>query len=124
VCLAACTSEAACLWHAHFGHLNFGSLLKLATQDMVRGLPFLKQVDQVCDGCLVRKQRRVPFLAQARRQADSVLELVHGDLCGPITLATPSGNKYFLLLVDDLSCYMWLRLLSRKDQALSVIKNF
>jgi transposase InsO family protein len=91
---------------------------------MVRGLPLLKQVDQVCDGCLVRKQRLVPFPAQARRQADSVLELVHGDLCGPITLATPSGNKYFLLLVDDLSRYMWLRLLSSKDQASSVIKNF
>jgi hypothetical protein len=122
MCLAARTSEAAWLWHAHFGHLNFGSLQKLATQDMVRGLPLLEQVDQVCDGCLVGKQRRTPFPAQAQRRADSVLELVHGDLCCPIT--PTSGNKYFLLLVDDLSRYMWLRLLSSKDQASSVIKNF
>jgi hypothetical protein len=27
------------------------------------------------------------------------LELVHNDLCGPITLVTPRGNKYFLLLI-------------------------
>ncbi|KAL5225530.1 hypothetical protein ABZP36_012169 [Zizania latifolia] len=36
-----------------------------------------------------------------------MLYLVHGDLCGPITPATPDGKKYFLLLVDDWSRYMW-----------------
>jgi hypothetical protein len=34
------------------------------------------------------------------------LKLVHGDLCGPISPATSRGNKYFVLLVDDLSRYM------------------
>jgi hypothetical protein len=91
---------------------------------MVHGLPLVEQVDQVCDGCLVGKQQRSSFPAQARRRADSVLELVHRDLCGPITPATPSGNKYFLLLVDDMSRFMWIRLLSSKDQAPWVIKNF
>jgi hypothetical protein len=36
----------------------------------------------------------------------------------------PSSNCYFLLLVDDISHYMWLYLLSSKDQAPSMIKNF
>ena len=31
------------------------------------------------------------------------LELVHGDLCGPITPATHDGRKYFILPVDDCS---------------------
>jgi hypothetical protein len=75
---------------------------------MVRGLPEFTQVERVCDSCLVSKQHRAPFLAQAKRRAKSVLELIHGDLCGPITPATPSGNKYFLLLVDDMSRYMWM----------------
>jgi transposase InsO family protein len=124
VCLAAHASEAAWQWHARYGHLNFGSLRKLATQRMVRGLPKLTQVEKVCDSCLVGKQRRAPFPAQARRRAESALELVHGDLCGPVTPVTPSGNQYFLLLVDDMSRYMWVRLLSSKDQAPSEIKNF
>jgi hypothetical protein len=42
------------------------------------------------------------------RRAESVLELVYGDLCGPVTPATPSSTKYFLLLVYDMSQYMWL----------------
>jgi len=57
-------------------------------------------------------------------RAEHAIDLVHGDLCGPVTPATPSGNKYFLLLVDDMSRFMWLRMLSSKDEAPAAIKNF
>ena len=52
------------------------------------------------------------------------LELVHGDLCGPITPATNGCQLYFLLLADDCSRYMWLQLLTSKDEAAMVIKKF
>ncbi|WVZ83401.1 hypothetical protein U9M48_030555 [Paspalum notatum var. saurae] len=65
--------------------------------------------------CLAGKQRRLPFPSKAKYRAQNKLELVHGDICGLMTPTTPSGNKYFLLLVDDLSRYMWLMLLSPKD---------
>jgi transposase InsO family protein len=48
---------------------------------------------------------------------------VHGDLCGPIKLASPSGWRYFLLLVDDVTCYMWVVLLTAKSEASSAIKR-
>jgi transposase InsO family protein len=89
---------------------------------MVRGLPQIEQVDQVCDSCLAGKQRRLTFPTEAKYRAAHKLELVHGDLYGPVTLTTPSGNKLFFLLVDDLSRYMWLILLSTKDQAFMVFQ--
>ena len=49
------------------------------------------------------------------------MELVHADLCGPITLETPGGKKLFLLIVDDMSRYMWLVLLATKDEAATAI---
>jgi len=63
VCLSARASEQAWLWHTRFGHLGFSSLKRMAAQQMVRGLPLLDQVDQVCDGCLIGKQRRASFPA-------------------------------------------------------------
>jgi hypothetical protein len=51
------------------------------------------------------------------------LELVHGDLCGSISPATPRGNKYFLLLMDDLSKYMWVATIPCKDRAAAAIKD-
>jgi len=50
--------------------------------------------------------------------------LVHGDICGPVTPATPGGKKYFLLLVDDYSRFMWLLLLEAKSDAPAAIKRF
>jgi hypothetical protein len=44
-------------------------------------------------------------------------------LCGPISPATPSGNKYFLLLVDDLNRYMWIAVIPSKDRAAAAIKD-
>jgi hypothetical protein len=88
---------------------------------MVHGLPRIEQVDQVCDGCLVGKQRRFPFPAASKFRARRQLELVHADLCGPITPETPSSKTMFLLAVDDMSRYMWLVLLATKDEAATTI---
>jgi transposase InsO family protein len=36
--------------------------------------------------------------------------------------ATTAGNRYFLLIADDFSRYMWVVLLKRKDQALQAFR--
>ena len=51
------------------------------------------------------------------------LELVHSNLYGLITPATNDGRWYFLLLIDDYSRYMWLQLLTSKDEAAAAIKK-
>lgn len=122
VCLAIHTgADSAWTWHARFGYLNFDSLRRLAKGGIVRGLSLVEHVNQLCDACLAGKQRRASFAQQARYRAKKRLELVHGDLCEPITPATPSGKRYFLLLVDDLTRYMWLALLVTKDEAAAAI---
>ena len=60
----------------------------------------------------------------AKYHAKDALELVHVDLYGTITPSTNSGRRYFLLLVDDCSRYMWLQLLTSKDEAAAAIKKF
>ena len=59
----------------------------------------------------------------AKYRAMDALELIHGNLCGPIMPATNGGQRYFLLLVDDCSRYMWLQLLTSKDEAAKAIKK-
>lgn len=124
VCLSARTTDTAWLWHARFGHLHFDALRKLADKDMVRGLPRIEHVEQLCDGCIISKHRRSPFPMRTVYRATDRLDLVHGDLCGPISPVTPGGKSYFLLLVDDHSRYMWLVLLTRKGDAVKAIKHF
>jgi hypothetical protein len=47
---------------------------------------------------------------------------MHRDLCGPVTPATPEERCYFLLLVDDLSRYMWVVILGSKGEAANAIR--
>jgi transposase InsO family protein len=48
---------------------------------------------------------------------------VHGDLCGPVKPATPGGRCYFLLLVNNLSRYMWVVVLGSKGEAADAIRH-
>ena len=93
-------------WHERLGHQHFGALEKMVHTGIAHGLPKLDHVDKLCDACLAGKQRRAPFPQTAKFRATEKLELVHGDLCGPISPPTPGGKRYFLLLVDDHSRYM------------------
>jgi hypothetical protein len=90
-CLAARRDDGAWQWHEHFGYLNFEALKRLSAKEMVRGLPCLDHVEQFCDVCVLTKHRRLPFPLQSSFRAKERLELMHGDLCGPVTPATPGG---------------------------------
>jgi transposase InsO family protein len=61
---------------------------------------------------------------EAKYRATYKLELVHGDLCGPVTPVTPTGKRYFFLLVNDVSHFMRLMLLETKDEASATFKKF
>ena len=115
MCLVMRGAEEARKWHARLGHINMVALRKMAREDLVRGLSKIGQVVQLCEAYLVGKQKRLPFPKQGEFRVRRILELVHGDLCGPITLETPNDSKYFLLLVDDRSRYMWVAMLALKD---------
>ena len=90
---------------------------------MVRGMPCVDHIDQLCDTCVVTKLKRRPFPRQASYHATEQLELVHGDLCGPVSPATLGGWCYFLLLVDDATHYMWAVLLDSKAAVVDTIKS-
>jgi transposase InsO family protein len=123
LCLAAPQDDEAWQWHERFGHLHFEALKRLSAKGMVRGLPSFDHVEQFCDVCVLMKQRRLPFPQQSSFRAKERLELVHGDLCGPVTPATPGGRHYFMLLVDDLSRYMWVVVLNSKGEVADAIRR-
>jgi transposase InsO family protein len=61
---------------------------------------------------------------QPSTRALEKMELVHDDLCGPVMPTTSRGKCYFLLLVNDVSRFMWLVLLATKDEAFGAFTEF
>jgi hypothetical protein len=117
VCLLAKVDDPTWLWHAKLGHLHFRAVNTMSKRGMVRGMPHLDHIDEICDGCTIGKQHRLAFPSATKYRSERPLDLVHTDLCGPIKPATRGGNQYFLLVVDDHSRYMWLELLKTQDEA-------
>jgi transposase InsO family protein len=123
LCLTARPDNKAWQWHERFGHLHFEALKQISAKRVVRGLLSFDHVEQFCDICVLTKQIQLSFPQQSSFRAKERLELVHGDLCGPVTPGTPGGRRHFLLLVDDLSRYMWVVVLGSKGEAANAIRR-
>ena len=87
-------------------------------------MPHIDHLEQVCDSCLAGKHHRTPFPKTVMYRAAAPLELVHADLCGPIAPLTPDKRRDFVLIVDDLTRYMWVSLIRSKDEALDALKKW
>ena len=59
-CLQTTSTDDFQLWHRRYGHLNYKGLRTLKYQNMVKGIPYLKNDggDGACVSCLVGKQHR------------------------------------------------------------------
>lgn len=123
-CLLAKLDKEEWRWHARLGHISFKTMKNMAISEMVLGLPKLDGEKQMCDSCLVGKQTRHVFPKATSYRATRALELIHADLCGPITPATSGRNRYIFVLIDDHTRYMWSILLKEKNEAFERFKTF
>ncbi|MCH85501.1 retrovirus-related pol polyprotein from transposon tnt 1-94 [Trifolium medium] len=124
MCLKTTKQESTQLWHDKYGHLSFKGLNTLSRKQMVNGLPELEEIEENCADCLSGKQHRDTVPKQANWRASMKLELIHSDICGPITPQSNGGNRYFMTLTDDYSRKTWSYILKEKSNAFEVLKNF
>ncbi|GJW07799.1 retrovirus-related pol polyprotein from transposon TNT 1-94 [Tanacetum coccineum] len=123
-CLKSCLEDHSWLWHMRYGHLNFGDLKLLSSKGMVKGLDQIDHPNQVCEGCLLGKHVRSSFSKEATSRAKEPLQLIHTDLCGPITPSSHGKNHYFILFINDFSRKTWVYFLKEKSQAFEAFKTF
>jgi len=111
-------------WHKRFGHLGLTSLATLAEKDMVAGLPAITNTGAVCEVCMKGKQNRANIPKRSEWRSKKNLELVHSDICGPISPISESGKRYIINFIDDFSRKCWTYFLNEKSEALRVFKEF
>ena len=64
-----------------------------------------------------------PFNAKGRRAQD-LLEVIHSDVCGPISIQARGGYEYFITFTDDYSRFGYKYLTKRKSEAFEKFKEF
>jgi hypothetical protein len=119
--LAHETVNSCKLWHNRLGHLNYNALPGL--QKMVTGMPvFSFEHDSVCKGCSLGKNTKKPYPLN-NRKSNGILNLIHSDLCGPITAPSMNGCIYYIIFINDCSRKTWIYFLKTKDESFSMFKN-
>lgn len=92
-CLYTSSHDVAQLWHCRYGHLSYKGLKKLQDKKMVEGMPQLKFSSRVCEDCLIGKQHRDPIPRESNWRATKRLQLIHADICGPISPISNGKKK-------------------------------
>ena len=103
LCFYSTTSDLTHLWHCRFGHLSHKGLRTLQFKEMVQGLPQLSTSTVTCTDCMIGKQHRDPILKKSSWRASQKLQLIHADICGPISPSSNSKKRYSLCFIDDFS---------------------
>jgi hypothetical protein len=102
------TTESPQLWHRRFAHLGYDNLARLVMDNMVKGInvsakDFTKANTGVCEPCVKGKQPRYPFPLTTTNKASAPLQLMHMDVCGPITPHSQGKARYLATILDDYS---------------------
>lgn len=119
--------ECIHVWHQRFGHRNLVDLKSMIDGNHIKGVKIksCKCVDSsICGICCEGKMSRHKFPKESKHCTESKLDLIHSDLCGPMEVNTPSGNRYILTLIDDYSRFCFVYFLKHKSEAIDRIKEF
>ena len=66
--------------------------------------------------CTEGKYHQQKFLTSSETTTEKPLDLVHSDVCGKINVKSLSGAEYFLTLIDEKTCYVWVYVLKHKSE--------
>lgn len=94
------------IWHRRLAHASSSKLNLLLKQK-------IETMD--CATCAKGKHARKPFNHTGQR-AKEMLELIHSDVCGPMSINSIGGSKYFVTFIDDYSRKVFVFTIKTKSE--------
>src|SRR4051812_20219851 len=92
---------------------------------MVEGLDIdEKTALDFCEACVKGKQHRNLLPSQSTTRAKEILEIVHSDVCGPMSQNSVRGARYFVTFIDDKTRKTFAYLIKSKDETFEKFKHF
>jgi hypothetical protein len=91
---------------------------------MVCGMPSISlSKNEICKGCMLGKNIKKKFLSSDNRAQD-ILDLVHSNVCGPMSSPSLSDCLYYFIFIDDYSRKCWIYFLKAKSDTFDKFKEY
>ena len=107
------TVEPNELYHRRLAHVHYREL-PIAFQTKHAG---------VCKGCAKGKNTKKTF-PSSESKSKGILEIIHFDVCGPMSSNSLSGYAYHVSFIDDFSRKTWIYFMKNKNEVFSKLKEF
>jgi len=109
------------MWHCRLSHISEKRMKKLHADGLLTSFDF--ESYETCEACLLGKMTKAPFTGVPERASD-LLELIHTDVCGPMSSTARGGFQYFITFTNDLSRYGYVYLMRHKSETFQKFKEF
>ena len=90
--------SATYLWCCRLGHIGVKRMKKLHKDGLLESLDY--ESFDTCEPCLMAKMTKTPF-SETMERATDLLEIIHTDVCGPMSVEAHGGYLYFLIFTYD-----------------------
>ena len=77
----------------------------------------------ICKGCALGKNTKKSF-SKSNSRSKGILDMIHSDICGPMSSPSLSGCLYYVLFMDDYSRKPWIYPLKVKSETFDKFKEF
>ena len=113
------------LWHQRLGHPGKQRLSLTVNKQLVSGINVSKMEElSFCEGCVEGKIHRQSFQPVGEIRSTEKLQLVHSDVCGPMSTDSIGGRKYFVTFTDDYSRCCSVYFIKHKYEVFEKFKEF
>lgn len=112
--------KSSILWHKRLGHISKDRIERLVKTGILDNLDFTDF--EVCVDCIKGKQTK--HTKKGATRSTKLLEIIHTDICGPLSIPCFAGERYFITFIDDLSRYGYVYLIHEKSQAVDILEVF
>ena len=109
------------LWHQRLGHIGEKGLQILHGNGMVEGMSNFSLDFDFYENCVYGKPNQVSFPSGAKR-ANKILELVHSDVFGPVSVPSLGKFVYYISFIDEFSRNTWIYFLRKKPEVFDRFK--
>jgi hypothetical protein len=111
------------LWHARMGHIGETIIQAIHNKGMVEDFPICNLEVKFCEHSIYGKQSRVRFSFGETRE-NGILELVHSDVFGLVSVPSLGGSMFYVSFIDDFSRKTWIYFMRKKSEVFDKFKEF
>ena len=107
--------QSRLLWHRRLGHFYHDDINKYLKLHNIK--------PTTCLDCKIAKLNRKSHKGETPK-ATEILETIHSDVMGPISIKSFTGKRYILTFIDEYSRKSWIFLLENKKEVTRITINF